>query len=187
MTKGHEIEIKLALEDAGSVRRRLRREGFRLHHRRVREQNTIYDQKGRLRRSGQLLRIRQVGRRWVVTLKGKATPGRHKSRPELEFEATDGETVARVLSGLGFEPVFRYEKFRTEYIDGGGAAMVDETPIGDFLELEGEPEWIDAAACRLGFCDDDYITASYGALYQRFRREHPDFPPDMVFAQSPGR
>ena len=44
-------------------------------------------------------------------------------------------------------------------------AMLDETPIGPFLELEGPARWIDRMAKRLGFTEKDYVTASYGALW----------------------
>ncbi len=101
----------------------------------------------------------------------------------MEIDLPGDGKFARILTALGFEPVFRYEKFRTEYSDGHGAAMLDQTPIGDFLELEGAPEWIDEAAQRLGFATADYITASYGALYIKFRRENPGAPPDMLFRQ----
>jgi hypothetical protein len=65
---------------------------------------------------------------------------------------------------------------------------VDETPIGVFLELESQSEneckqWIDSTAERLGFGAQDYITASYAALYMEYRESNPGAPPDMVFAE----
>ena len=61
--------------------------------------------------------------------------------------------------------MFRYEKYRTEFRQPrrAGVAMLDETPVGVYLELEGTPHWIDRTARRLGFQESDYITASYGA------------------------
>jgi len=46
-----------------------------------------------------------------------------------------------------------------------GKALVDETPVGNFLELEGPPDWIDRTARRLGFRPGDYSLASYRDLY----------------------
>jgi hypothetical protein len=43
--------------------------------------------------------------------------------------------------------------------------VVDETPIGAFLEIEGEVEAIHAAAAALGFGPADYIRDSYAALF----------------------
>jgi hypothetical protein len=35
--------------------------------------------------------------------------------------------------------------------------MLDETPAGVFLELEGPSRWIDRTARRLGFAESDYL------------------------------
>jgi adenylate cyclase class 2 len=59
--------------------------------------------------------------------------------------------------------------------------MLDQTPIGDFLELEGSPAWIDRTACALGYSPDDYITASYGALYLARCQARGVEPGHMVF------
>lgn len=98
-----------------------------------------------------------------------AGPGeRYKVREEREVGASDDGAIAEILAALGLAPRFRYEKFRSTYRLPGIAHVVvelDETPIGDFLELEGRREAIDRAAARLGFGRADYITESYGALY----------------------
>jgi len=59
--------------------------------------------------------------------------------------------------------------------------LLDETPIGNFLELEGSPRWIDRTARRLGFSPKDYINRSYGYLYLAWCRERRIRPKDMVF------
>ena len=43
--------------------------------------------------------------------------------------------------------------------------VVDETPIGDFLEVEGEAEGIHRVAAELGFSRSEYVTDSYVALF----------------------
>ena len=89
-------------------------------------------------------------------------------REEREVRASDERAIAEILGALGLAPRFRYEKYRSTYRLPGIAHVVvelDETPIGDFLELEGRREAIDRAAARLGFGRADYITESYGALY----------------------
>jgi adenylate cyclase class 2 len=178
-----ETEIKLPLPGAAQGRRILRSAGFRIARRRVFERNTLFDTAdAKLRKSGLVLRVRQSGRRVVLTYKGPAARGRHKTREELETELASADAFSAVLSRIGFEPVFRYEKYRTEYSDGtGGIVTLDETPIGDFLELEGEPDWIDRTAVRLGFTAADYITASYAGLYSRSRERDPKSPHDMIF------
>ena len=55
--------------------------------------------------------------------------------------------------------------------------MVDETPIGDFLEIEGDADGIHRAAAALGFAPADYVTDSYVTLFFAAGRQG-----DMVFA-----
>jgi len=91
--------------------------------------------------------------------------------------------MSAILERLRYRPVFRYEKYRTEFREPrrAGTIVLDETPIGVYLELEGTPAWIDRTARRLGFAHEDYITASYGRLYVEWCRQHRCKPADMVF------
>jgi adenylate cyclase class 2 len=180
-----EIEIKLRLGGAAEGRRLLKRAGFRVARRRVFEDNTLFDTEDRkLQRAGLALRVRKCGRRAVLTFKGPAQEGKHKSREELELEISEAATFIQILSRLDLHPGFRYQKYRTEYArrGSGGLATLDETPIGCFLELEGAPKWIDRTAAELGFGPADYITASYANLYWQHREQNPQSPQDMVFS-----
>jgi adenylate cyclase, class 2 len=166
-----ETEVKLRVGDRAAIRRQLGKLGFRVANRRTLEINTVFDTPaGSLRRERKLLRLRVAGGRCILAFKGPPSVSRYKSREEIESRVEDAEALRGVLQGLGYAPVFRYEKYRTEYTRGGepGHAMLDETPIGDFLELEGAPRWIDRAARELERSPADYITASYGALYQQY-------------------
>lgn len=179
-----EIEIKLRVPDAGYARRLLRAAGFRVSKPRVFESNTLFDTAGqRLRQAGLMLRVRDVNGAAKLTYKGPASVGKHKNREELEIDASDPPLLAAILEKLGFAPAFRYEKFRTEFQrDPGGEATLDETPIGVFLELEGSPRWIDRTARRLGFTDEDYVTASYAALYFDWCARQHRATANMVFS-----
>ena len=59
--------------------------------------------------------------------------------------------------------------------------MLDETPVGVFLELEGTAHWIDRTAHRLGFGASHYITRSYGGLYLEWCKRQRVKPSNMVF------
>ena len=180
-----ETEIKLRVPSPQAARRLLLRQRFRVTAPRVFESNLVLDTPGiALRSSGRLLRLRTSGKAHRITYKGPASVGRHKSREEIEFSLDDPAAAARVFAALGFEPLFRYEKYRTEFArprNPGGIVTLDETPVGAFLELEGEPAWIDRVAADLGFSPSDYITASYGALYASWCRERGLEPSHMVF------
>jgi len=78
-------------------------------------------------------------------------------------------------------PSFRYEKFRAEWTDGKGNVVVDETPIGNFGEIEGSPRWIDATAKKLGVSRADYITKNYATLFFDWKRKTKSTAREMTF------
>jgi len=184
-----ETEIKLRVASAREARGLLKTAGFSACRRRVIEDNVILDTPDlQVRKQGSVLRVRTAGGNATLTYKGPgAIGGRHKSREELEIAISDAATVLAILERLGFRPVFRYQKYRTEYCQPGarGVVMLDETPIGCYLEVEGSPRWIDRTARKLGFSEQDYITASYGALYVQFCVGQGTQAADMVFRRRP--
>lgn len=114
---------------------------------------------------GCVLRVRDDDGRAFLTFKGAIEPGPLKVREELETAAGSAERLLAILAALGYAPVFRYEKYREELALAGALVAIDETPIGTFLEIEGEADAIHDCARRLGFSAADYITASYRSLY----------------------
>jgi adenylate cyclase class 2 len=179
-----ETEIKLRWTgDAASAYHRLETLGYSPSGPRLLEADQLFDREsGDLSRGAQTLRLRKSGGRATATYKGPPKAGPYKSREEIEFDVSDAEAFETVLARLGYQRAFRYEKFRTKYSAGEGLITVDETPVGNFLELEGPGYWIDETATRLGFSRDQYSTASYAAIYREFRSAHADAPKDMVFA-----
>jgi adenylate cyclase class 2 len=185
MTTGpDETEVKIHVPDPTSVLARLHTSGFRETVRRQLEANTLYDTPdNRLRQNSMLLRLRQIGNRGIMTWKGPGIPGPYKSRPELETDIGSVQILHQILTSIGFEPSFRYEKYRTEFQsdDATGTVTLDETPIGIFLELEGPGDWIDRTAAILGFSREDCILESYGRLYIADCERRGVRPSHMVF------
>jgi len=177
-----EIEIKFRIADLRALRGKLRSAGFRNMTPRTHEMNTLYDLPGEvLRKRRELLRIRKYGAAWTLTHKSGTIRGHHSSRIEIETAVADGRKVDAILRALGYAPSFRYEKFRAEWIDGKGHVVVDETPIGNFCEIEGPPRWIDATAKALGISSADYITRNYAALFAEWKQTTGSAATDMTF------
>jgi adenylate cyclase class 2 len=177
-----EIEIKFRVADLRALAHKLRGAGFRLVTRRTHEMNTLYDLPGELlRKRKQLLRLRKYGSSWKLTHKSSGITGRHSSRVELETGVDDGNKMDAILRALGYAPSFRYEKFRAEWSDKKGQVVVDQTPIGDFCEIEGPSRWIDATAKKLGVNRDDYITKNYATLFAEWKQETGSPATEMTF------
>lgn len=187
MPAPQEIEIKFEVPDPESLERRLTTLGFRCVTPATHEVNTLYDLPGqKLRRQGELLRLRKYGEEWRLTHKAKARPGRYKSRTELETGVADGVEMHQILLALGYQPVFVYEKFRSEWSDGQGHVVLDHTPIGDIAEIEGKPRWIDNTARALGVTSEQYITLSYAELFFAWKRTYKRKAMNMTFRECRG-
>jgi adenylate cyclase class 2 len=183
-----ETEIKFRVENVRSLARKLRAAGFHLKTKRTSEMNTLYDLPGQvLRNRKELLRLRRYGSAWRLTHKSGSKIARHSSRVELETGVEDGKTMDAILHALGYSPSFRYEKFRAEWSDGKGAVVVDETPIGNFCEIEGSPRWIDATAKKLNVKREDYITKNYATLFADWKEETKSKAEEMTFKSKKSR
>ncbi|HEV2352498.1 MAG TPA: class IV adenylate cyclase [Terriglobia bacterium] len=184
-----ETEIKLKVAHPRAVKLRILELGFVISAPRHLERNFLFDFADmRLRKSSSVIRLRCEGRRSLLTFKGPPVgSASYKIRREIETEVEDGERLREMLEGIGLREVFCYEKFRTTYTPkpgsttGAGLVVFDQTPIGNFLELEGPKRWIDATARHLGFSRRDYVTASYVSLYLTRCQEEGTKPGSMVF------
>lgn len=182
MSSNKEIEIKFRVADQRALERKLRASGFRVVTPRTHEMNTLYDLPGGvLRERRELLRLRKYGAEWTLTHKAKRKAGRHSSREELETGVLDGKKMEAILRALGYVPSFRYEKFRAEWTDGKGKVVVDETPIGNFGEIEGAPRWIDKTAKQLGVTVEEYITKNYAGLFMDWKERTESRAKEMTF------
>jgi adenylate cyclase class 2 len=208
-----EIELKFPIADLAHLESLLPGLGFLLDTPRTFESNTLYDTAARtLRESRQLLRIRRYGDHWTLThkrvpsLSPDSDPNadaRYKIRIETETELSDGPALGAIFEQLGYSPVFRYEKFRTEWsqvvstIEGplftGLLAsefvapnprchlVIDETPIGDYAELEGPPDWIDDTLAKLGVDPATCLTESYGKLFLAWKQRTSSSAENLTF------
>lgn len=180
-----EIEVKLPATDLGAVRESLSKAGATLRAPRHDESNDLFDDAGRkLSGSGRTVRLRRAAGRAILTYKGSARfEGGAKIREEREVEVSDAAEAEAILRGLGLERRFRYEKRREEWDLAGCIVALDETPIGDFVEIEGEPTAIRAVIATLVLDPAEAIPYSYVELYLRRRKDQPGLPPDMVWGR----
>lgn len=168
-----ETEIKIPVREGelDRLRSSLSEMGSELSSPRRFEENLIFDSPlQKLFENDCLLRLRTVGGQHVLTYKGKQKPDSVlKVRPEAETRIDDALEVRRILEALGFTVGCRYDKHREKWTAVVSQqeleVCLDETPIGDFVEIEGDAQAIRSLAKTLSLDLDKAVTRSYLELY----------------------
>ncbi|HEX9801278.1 MAG TPA: class IV adenylate cyclase [Thermoanaerobaculia bacterium] len=176
-----ERELKFAQVDLDTLRSRLLElEAERLGPT-VFEENWLIDRDGELGDRASILRVRaEEGRGAVVTFKGPSSfEGPTKVRVELEMRVESAEKALEIFTTLGYKAERRYQKLREEWRLGTETICLDHTPIGDFVEFEGDRA--EAVAKRCGFDPETALRKSYLMLYAEHLAANPSAPFDMVF------
>lgn len=182
-----ETELKIPVASLDEVRERLLALNAELVHPTAREVNILLDtEDGTLQRSGTALRLREYGQQCLVTFKGPTSyQGRVKVREEVEVEIAAVGPMLRVFENTGFSTAARYEKDREVWRYGSSSIVLDHTPMGDFVELEGPIGGLTEAASAIGLDPERAVQGSYISLWQKFRLLYPEekLPTDMVFPE----
>ena len=192
-----EIELKVPVADVIYLESRLPHLGFHLDTPRTFEHNTLYDTPNRdLRARRQILRIRQYGPLCTVTHKRQpdeqapVDTTRYKIRIETETIVAEREALAEIFLQLGYTPAFIYEKYRTEWSHSTGLTsevnahlLIDETPIGNYAEVEGPTAWIDQTLAALNIDPATCLTDSYGKLFLDWKQRTGSLAENLTFAE----
>ena len=182
MTGPIEREIKLRFESAAAARGAVIGTGAAARRPRQLQDDRLLDwPDGRLRERGCTLRVRDQAGAAALTFKGPPQRSAMKVREELETVVGDAPLLIRLLERLDLRVWFRYQKYREEYELPGVVLTIDETPIGTFVELEGDEQGITDLAAAMGRTPRDYVVDSYYSLFAKARAGRADAGADMVF------
>ena len=145
-----EIEVKFLIVDLAAMRQRLMALGATLKTPRTYEDNWLFDTPDeRLTRQGRLLRLRRDHRNLITYKEPPTHPDPDfKVRHEYEIEVSDFAQAHTILEKLGFTPSRRYEKYRETFTYQGAEIVLDEVPVGIFMEIEAPREVIRASPQR---------------------------------------
>jgi adenylate cyclase class 2 len=177
-----EQEVKLAFDTIEAARLAVTTAGGRLVvSRRLLDDRLFDTEDQRLRQSGCAFRIRRDRDTTLLTFKGPGRPGPIKSREEIETPVGKADAIEALLAALGLRQWFHGEKYREEYKVGATTVTVDETPIGVFVEIEGEADAIPQVTARLGRTPADYRLESYPRLYFEWCEAQGIRSSEMVF------
>ena len=128
-------------------------------------QDTIHFDGGSKRTPGPNLRLRAIGTRQELTVKGpRLESGRSKVR--VEHTVTFDGDIAPILAALGLVPTERYRKRTAIYTFEGAVVSLDDVEgVGQFCEIEAADDFtLERAAARLGLSDESLERRGYARL-----------------------
>ncbi len=167
-----EIEVKIQIEDPQRIRENLLRSGALLYKERHFEENMIWDFPGKtLFQKKSALRLRISGKKAFLTFKGPQQRSRKfKVREEYETEVKNPRETVKILQALGFRMTFHYQKYRSVFRTKKLVICLDETKVGQFLELEGDRSDIVQFADVMGYSKKEFIKTDYPELFKNYAR-----------------
>ena len=183
-----EIEAKFYVKDLKQIEARLHNLKARLKQARIHETNIRFDTPNQdLHREQRVLRLRQDDKVRMTYKDASKNEQGVLNRTEIEFVVEDFEKAKRLLEALGYEKSLFYEKYRTTYELDNTYVMLDELPMGSFIEIEGESiDSIREIGRKLGIKWDTAISTSYSALFERVRKVKAAQIKDLSFENFEG-
>lgn len=132
------------------------------------EENIIYTG-GNLDPKCSVLRLRRAGDIALLTYKERfPSSSAIKRQREEETRVEDAESLASILTALGYKPALVYEKRRETWHLNGAVVVIDELPFGLFAEIEGEEEVIKEAEQKLELTGAEAEMATYPQLTEKY-------------------
>jgi adenylate cyclase class 2 len=182
-----EREVKLLFPTTAAAREAVLAAGAVSADARRLQDDSLYDLPDEtLRKKGCVVRIRTE--RWpdrpettTLTVKGPVQSSQMKLREEHETRVESAEPLMRAFDALGMRVWFRYQKYREEFSTPGLVVAIDDTPVGTYVELEGDEDAILAMTTALGRSPADFIIDSYYRLFIKRRDEFGVAGPHMIF------
>jgi adenylate cyclase class 2 len=183
-----EREAKFYIRDIERLDARLRSTGAELTQPRLLERNYRLDTpEGNLQQAGRVLRIRKDDQVRVTYKDNARNEAGVITRTEIEFTTDNLEITRTFFEALGYPVSVVYEKYRRVYQLGDVEVMLDEMPIGAFVEVEAPSNTlIDGVTQMLGLDRSKAIPASYLALFETARGNMGFEFRDMTFENFEG-
>lgn len=131
-----------------------------------------------------VLRLRHGGKN---TLTYKEPSGRGKTSQkfkvsrEIEVEVNDFDKTMLILNKLGFKKFMKYERIRESFRFGKSTILIDQTPFGFFLEIEGGKKDILAIVKNLQLDWKKRIKESYIRIFADLIRKGNISFDDLTF------
>ena len=178
-----ETEIKFLLRNPMKIEDQLINSDGKLIQPKTYEINYRLDSQDlRMRSENKVLRLRKDSTSRLTFKESGTYQDGICIREELEIPIGDIQTAIKIFEAIGFHIEQIYEKYRTIYRLNNISLMIDELPIGDFVELEGNnPDQIKKVAKYLGLFWDRHIPMGYLQIHNELNKLDNTQNKNMLF------
>ncbi len=172
-----ETEVKIRIDAVEPIKQKLLEMKAELYKKRAVQTDSYFGNKT-MKKKGQTLKIRDNA---LLIYKGPSQKKNNiRSNEEIEIMVDNAAYLKQLLEQLGYLQYWKKERYRESYLVNMTQICIDETPIGNFIEIEGKKENIIDIAKQLGFSQKKFIADSYGKLWKEFAKKNKRNG-DMVF------
>jgi adenylate cyclase class 2 len=168
-----EIEVKVPVKDFKEIKKILKDLKAEKKCKRTFEKNILFEnEKLKIAEKGWVFRLRKFGKKNILTLKTKAKGKKgFKVREEININVDDFEKMEKFLKKIGFFEIFYYEKYREDYEFNGLQISLDKTPVGNYIELEGDYKKILGFLKKINVPLNQTLSLSYLQLFRIFDKK----------------
>jgi predicted adenylyl cyclase CyaB len=175
-----EIEIKFKIESIEKLREKLKENGAQFRGKAFQKTFRFDTHEKKLEKMNKFLRVR-TGFKKTLTLKEKIEDKNFKKRKETELEIEDPKKMTSILKKLGFTKILIMEKNREKWFFKKTEIVIDELPMGKFIEIEGSEDSIEKVIKILNLDSKKRILGTYWDLWRDFKKKNNLKGEDIIF------
>ncbi len=130
----YEIQIKLPVDNLDEIRKKFKDLNIEKSETKW-QQDTYFKAPGwKLPKTDELMRIRQEGKKYILTYKGPAKGKEIRIKPKIEFQVDPD--LKNALEKIGYKKILQINKKREEYLFNEIEIALDKVEsLGEFIEL----------------------------------------------------
>lgn len=176
----YEIELKFKIDDDEKIRKLLKDKKAEFIGKAFERTIRFDTEDKKLEKEGKFIRTR-TGFKDVITFKKKVESKEFKEREEIELEISDIERMNMILRNIGFSKSLIMEKYREKWNLNNTEIVIDELPMGKFVEIEGDKDSIKEVAEYLMLDLNQKITVTYWEIWKDFSKENNIDDENIIF------
>jgi len=163
-----EIEVKFEISNIRKIQQGLKKIGAKKISKVLQQDISFDDENETFMKQDKLLRVRKEGDNVILAFKSKKKKARFKEAEEIEIKVSDFKKTKGILKRIGFYPMGEFRKTRERWDFKNSEILIDQTALGNFLEIEGTKKEIEEIIKLLELDSKKRSSKTYHELYKEY-------------------